>query len=57
MGRYQLAVDTAFKEAVASLRIEGQELPAGGEDLIKSRIKGVISEEDFLQKARELAKL
>jgi hypothetical protein len=46
----------AFRNAEASLEIEGQTLPEGGKELILGNIKGQISEEDFLQRALDIAR-
>lgn len=46
----------AFRNAKASLEIEGQTLPEGGEELILNRVRGKISEQDFLKQALDIAK-
>ena len=47
--------DYAFRNAKASLEIEGQALSKGGEELILQTIRGEISEEEFLKRALEMA--
>ncbi|MCM3714100.1 hypothetical protein M3212_17330 [Alkalihalobacillus oceani] len=46
----------AFRNAKASLEIEGQYLPEGGEEMILKSIEGEMSEADFLQRALKLAR-
>lgn len=57
MTRIQVEIkhDFAFRNAKASLEIEGQTLPKGGEELILGRIRGNVSQEEFLKKALEIA--
>ncbi len=57
MTRVQIDVkhDFAFLNAKASLEIEGQTLPEGGEELILGRLRGNVSQEEFLKKALEIA--
>ncbi|NQX67865.1 antitoxin VbhA family protein [Paenibacillus alba] len=47
--------DYAFRNAKASLEIEGQTLPTGSEELILQNLRGELSEEEFLQRALEIA--
>ncbi|OPH53369.1 hypothetical protein BC351_05740 [Paenibacillus ferrarius] len=47
--------DYAFRNAKASLEIEGQTLPTGSEELILKNLRGELSEEEFLQRALEIA--
>lgn len=58
MGKAQVdeKLEYAFRNAKASLEIEGQTLPENGEELIMARVRGKISEEEFLKKALEIAK-
>lgn len=57
MSKVQIDVkhDFAFRNAKASLEIEGQTLPKGGEELILGRIRRNISQTEFLKKALEIA--
>lgn len=48
-------LNNSFRNAKASLEIEGQTLPEGGEELILSNVRGEISEEEFLERALKLA--
>lgn len=48
--------DFAFRNAKASLEIEGQSLPEGAEDLILENVRGEISDEEFFKRALEIAR-
>ena len=48
-------ISKAINEAKASLEIEGMFLPEGAEPLIEKRLRGEMSQEEFVQKAMELA--
>jgi hypothetical protein len=49
-------LEKALREAIANLEVEGQCLPAGGEELIKQRLQKEITEDAFMRRARVLAR-
>jgi hypothetical protein len=49
-------IEKALQEAKATLAIEGLELTKEEEDLIRSRQQGDLTQEQFLEKALEIAK-
>ncbi len=49
-------IEKALRNAKASLEISGFNVTEKHEKLVRSRLNGEISEEEFLKKALELAK-
>lgn len=49
-------MERAFRNAKASLEISGFNVTEKHEKLVRSRLNGEMSEEEFLKKALELAK-
>jgi hypothetical protein len=48
-------IDDSMRQVKGSLAIEGFELDRRAEDLIKAKVIGLITEEDFKRKVLELA--
>jgi hypothetical protein len=50
-----LDIDDRMRQVKGTLAIEGFELDRKAEDLIKAKVIGLITEEEFKRKAAELA--
>ncbi|PUA37613.1 hypothetical protein C8Z91_19940 [Paenibacillus elgii] len=48
-------VHAAMRQAQASLAIEGLFVPENGQELVRKRLRGEISQADFLKAALEIA--
>jgi hypothetical protein len=49
-------VEKAMKQADASLKIEGLEVSQEGDELIRKKLLGEITHEEFLKRAAEVAR-
>lgn len=49
-------IEKAMKEAGANLAIEGLHVSEKGDELIRMKLRGEISHEEFLKRAAEVAK-
>jgi hypothetical protein len=49
-------IEKAMKQADASLKIEGLEVSKAGDELIRKKLRGELSHEEFLKRAAEVAR-
>jgi len=57
MGKYSESdIEKAMKQAGASLAIEGLYVSHKGDELIRQKLRGDITKEEFLKRALEIAK-
>jgi len=49
-------IERAMKMAKANLAVEGLHVSAEGDELIRRKLRGELSHEEFLKRAAELAK-
>lgn len=48
-------IDVAMEQADASLKIEGLSVPPGADDIIRKKLRGEISHQEFLKQAAAMA--